>query len=192
MMPQKPGTPRLPVHRRLSGRPASMPRRLLVREAVWCCGFFLCLCGVLVSSAFAGLGLSTDHRSLFFGLMQLGEEKTLAQSGSFQNEVICTSTSGVSWYLKISLLRPLTSGADSIPLENFGWQVTRTDGHGTVVNPSQSRGFGLTPDLVYISGPGDADGRPVRIQFRYMLKIPDAQVSGVYQTTIRFTLTEVL
>src|SRR3989338_2290328 len=153
--------------------------------AVWCC--------LLVATpAFAALELSTDHRPLFFGLMQPGEEKALAQSGSFHTEVTCASTGGVTWYLKISLLQPLTSGAESIPFENVGWQVTRTDGNGTVVTPNQFQSFSATPNLVYISGPGEADGRPVRIQFRYLLKLPEAQVSGAYQANIRFTLTEVL
>jgi hypothetical protein len=142
--------------------------------------------------AFAALELSTDHRSLVFGLMQPGDEKTLAQSGGFHTEVTCTSTGGMTWYLKISLLQPLTSGGESIPLEHFGWQVTRTDGNGTVVTRNEFRSFSLTPDLVYISGPGEADGRLVRLQFRYLLKLPEAQVGGAYQANVRFTLTEVL
>ena len=152
----------------------------------------LLVLAALIPPAFAAMEFSTDHRSLFFGLMQPGEEKILAQSGSFHTEVTCTSTSGMTWYLKVSLLQPMTSGGESIPLEGFGWQVTRSDGTGTVVSPNEFRNFSTTPDLVYISGPGDADGRPVRLQFRYQLKLPEAQVSGAYHANIRFTLTEVL
>jgi hypothetical protein len=47
-------------------------------------------------------------------------------------------------------------------------------------------------DLVYISGPAEAGGAPVRLRVRYRLRIPEAQASGVYTTTIRFTLSEVL
>jgi hypothetical protein len=151
------------------------------------CGV-LCFCGV----ALAGLGLSTDHRALSFGLMQLGESKVLAQSGTFHNEIACSSTNGNAWYLKISLLQPLSSGADQIPLEAFQWQLIRTDGTGSVVSQSQFRPFSLVPDLVYISGPGEASGTTVRLQFRYSLAIPQAQTAGVYSTTVRFTLTEVL
>ena len=149
-------------------------------------------CVLMAAPAFAALEFSTDHRSLSFGLMQPGEEKILAQSGSFHTEVTCTSTNGVTWYLKVSLLQPLAAGGELIPPEDFGWQVTRADGTGTVVDSSQFRSFSMMPDLVYISGPGEADGRPVRIQFRYQLKLPEAQISGAYHANIRFTLTEVL
>ena len=150
------------------------------------------LIGALAAPASAEVELSSDHRSLFFGFMRLGEEKTLAESGSFHNEITCASTGGASWYLKISLLQPLSSGAEEIPLDHFRWQLARTDGNGSVVTQSQFRGFMLTPDLVYISGPGEAGGQKIHLQFRYALTIPDTQVSGVYHTTIRFTLTELL
>lgn len=152
----------------------------------------LCLCGVCVSSAFAALELSTDHRALFFGLMRLGEERTLAQSGSYHNEVTCASTGGGTWYLKISVLQPLASGADEIPLERFQWEATGADGTGTLANAARWRSFTLFPELVYLSGPGEADGRRVRLRFRYAVQVPEAQTQGVYHTTIRFTLTEVL
>ena len=145
-----------------------------------------CLC--MTASAEAALELTTDHRPLAFGLMKGGGENTLTQSGS---DVTCLSTGGRTWYLKISLLRPLTSGAAEIPPEQLAWQVTRADGTGTVVSTSEFRGFSMVPDLVYISGAGEADGQPVRFQFRYRLQIPDAQASGTYQAAIRFTLTEV-
>ena len=66
------------------------------------------------------------------------------------------------------------------------------DGAGTVVNQSQFRPFSLFPDLVYLSAPGEAAGAAVRLQFRYSLKVPEAQAAGSYHTTVRFTLTEVL
>jgi hypothetical protein len=138
------------------------------------------------------LELSTDHRALFFGLMQPGEEKTLEQAGSFHNEVTCSSTSAMPWYLKISVLQPLTSGVDEIPLERFTWQLVRTDGGGTTSHQGRFQSFELIPDLVYISGPGESSGQPIRFLFRYGLMLPEATASGSYSTTIRFTLTEVL
>ena len=154
----------------------------------------LLLLGVgLAVPAFAGLQFSTDHRSLSFGLMRLGEEKILAQSGSFHNEVTCASTGGAAWYLKVNLVTPFSSGADEIPVEAFRWQLTQTDGTGSVVSQNQFRPFSLTPDLVYISGPGeDTSGTPVHLQLRYSLTIPNTQTAGSYLTTVRFTLTEVL
>ena len=152
----------------------------------------ICVISVSAGPAFAALELSTDHRPLFFGLMRLGEEKTLAESGTFHHEITCSSSGGATWYLKIHLLQPLSSGAEDIPLDRFQWQLTRTDGNGSVVTSSQFRSFTLAPDLVYISGPGEAGGTKIHLQFRYALTIPDTQVTGVYHTTIRFTLTELL
>jgi hypothetical protein len=143
-------------------------------------------------TSYAAIEISTDHRSLFFGLMQLGEEKELTQFSTYHNQITCSSTNGNAWYLKINLLKPLTSGEESIPLENFKWQLVWTNGKGTVVNPYQFRGFNLVPDLVYISGADEATGSSINFQFKYYLKIPEVQTSGVYNTTIRFTLTEIL
>ena len=158
----------------------------------WLALVCLLVVGSPVPSAVADLELSTDHRALFFGLMQPGEEKMLAEAGTFHNEIACASTGGSTWYVKISILQPLSSGMDEIPLESFGWQLTRTDGSGSVVTTGELRSFTLTPDLVYISGPGEGSGQPVHFQFRYSLKIPEEQMGGVYHTTIRFTFTEVL
>lgn len=146
--------------------------------------------------AYAELSISTDHRSLFFGIMQLGEEKELAQQGSHHNEVTCSSTGANTWYLKINLLQPLSSTAaeaeEMIPVESFKWQFVWTDGKGTAPDAYQFKSFSLTPDLVYMSGPDEANGNSINFQFKYYLKIPESQTSGVYSTTIRFTLTEIL
>lgn len=158
---------------------------------LWSSMLALALSGLTVP-AFAALELSTDHRSLFFGLMELGEEKLLADAGSFHNEITCSSTEGRPWYLKVSVLQPLTSGSETIPLEQFAWQLAGTNGKGTVTNRNEFRAFALVPDLVYLSSPEEATGQSVQLQFRYSLKIPEAQVSGVYHTTVRFTLTEIL
>jgi len=140
----------------------------------------------------AAIEITTDHRPLTFAVMQLGEEKELSGLGAYHNLISCSSTNGNTWYLKISVLQPLTAGQEAIPLENFRWQMAWTNGTGTVTNPYQFKGFSLFPDTVYISGPNEATGSAVDFQFKYQLKIPEAQVSGVYSTTVRFTLTEIL
>ena len=142
--------------------------------------------------AWAALELSTDQRPLTFGVMQLDESKELAQLGAYHNEITCTSTNGHSWYLKISALQPLTSGPDTIPLDNFQWQLAWTSGLGTAPAPYQMTPFSLSPSLVYVSGPNEAQGEAIRVQLKYLLAIPEAQASGAYQTTIQFTLTEIL
>lgn len=139
----------------------------------------------------AAMELRSDSRSLFFGLMELGEDKTLSQAGAYHNEIICASTGGRPWFLKVNALGPLASGAEEIPLERFSWQLVRAEGTGGGASPGEYRPFDLIPDTVYISGPGEDAGQPVRLQLRYRLRLPDAVVSGSYQTTIRFTLTEV-
>lgn len=147
---------------------------------------------ILALPAYAGLEISTDHRPLSFGLMRLGEEKELAQSGVYHNQITCSSTNAGAWYLKINLLQPLASGAETIPLENFQWQLVWASGNGTPVGSYHYKAFNLFPDLVYTSGPGEAAGGNIDLQFKYSLKIPENQLSGVYSTTIRFTLTEIL
>lgn len=166
-----------------------IPHTAFERVLKW---VFVLLLGGGVPLVEAGLEISTDHRSLFFGLMQLSEEKTLAQAGAYHNEVTCSSTNGAMWSLKINLLHPLTSGPETIPLDAFKWQLSWTDGTGTSAGRSEWKPFSLEPELVYISGPAEAAGAPIHFQFSYSLRIPDTQVRGVYQTTIRLTLTEVL
>ena len=144
------------------------------------------------AGASAALTFSTDHRALFFGVMQLDETKELAQSGSFHNDVTVVSDNGATWYLKIHVLRPLSSGDQDIPLENFQWQLDNTTGHGTVQRRHEFVPFRQTPDLVYLSGADEAAGTAVHFQFLYRLHVPETQPAGVYQTTVRFTLTEIL
>lgn len=154
--------------------------------------FSLILILSFASAAYAAIEISTDHRALFFDVMQLGEEKELAQLGSYHNQIACSSTNGNTWYLKINLLQPFAQGQESIPLDSFKWQLAWTDGAGTIPNPYQFKPFSLTPDLAYISGANESSGNTINLQFKYYLKIPEVQVSGVYNTAIRFTLTEAL
>jgi len=145
------------------------------------------------ASADACITLTTDHRSLFFGPMKLGETKELAQSGAYHNQVSCSSTNGNQWYLKINVIQPMMSGQDQIPPENFRWAVVWTTGNGTIpANRGTYKPFSVFPELVYMSGPGEAAGATVALQFKYSLEIPETQVSGVYNAIIRFTLTEIL
>jgi len=166
-----------------------MPRQTVLRRAII---LSLVVVGLNAEPAHAALTLTTDHRSVSFGLMQLDEEKTLAEQGSFHNQITCASTGGRLWYLKIHVLQPLTAGAETVPLEAFKWAVTTPNGKGNVAHSNQLTPFNVVPDLVYISGANEAAGTTVTFQFRYSLKVPSAQLTGVYNTTIRFTFTEIL
>ncbi len=162
-----------------------MRRRHLI---VW----LVLVCAARASSVGAAMTFSSDQRPLFFGLMQAGESKELAQSGAYHNQLVCTSTNGRIWYVKAQVLEPLDAGAQTIPTDHLQWQAEEINGHGSLQHAHQFVPFQLTPDLVYISGAGDAAGAPVQLQFKYRLQIPETQMNGVYHTTIRFTLTEVL
>ena len=155
------------------------------------CGLFVMLLAGTPAGE-AALTITTDHQTIAFGVMQLGEEKRLAQLGSYQNQITCSSTNGQSWSLKMHLLQPLSSGAETIPLDQFTWQATSPNGHGVLASPNQFTPFSLAPQTVYISGADEASGDAVTVQFTYSLRVPDEQVSGIYQTIIRFTLTELL
>lgn len=145
-----------------------------------------------VSSAWASFGISTDNRSVDFGQMKLEEEKELRYLGDYHNEITCTSSNERAWYLKVNLVMPLTSGANTITLDNFKWQLVWNDGRGTLANPYRFKEFSFNPEITYISGPGDNQGSSIHLRFKYYLKIPEAQAYGIYTTVIRFTLTEVL
>ncbi len=140
----------------------------------------------------AGLSLSTDHRQVDFGPMELGAHKELAQFGSHHNVITCSSTNGRIWSLHISVLQPLTSGSQTIPPEQFRWQLARTTGLGTLVNRFAFHPFSLVPEPVYISTDQEAAGQPIELDLKYSLTVPEIQVTGAYSTTIRLTLTEVL
>ena len=142
--------------------------------------------------AWAGLTFSTDNRPLVFGVMDIGEERELVQGGAYHNQLTCSSTNGRAWYLKVSLLTPMTSGSDALPADAMQWQVVRASGTGTVPYLHQWHPFSLQPETVYLGSADEAAGRPVQIELKYQLNIPEIQVSGSYQATIRFTLTEVL
>lgn len=163
-----------------------------MRGRCWIALLLILIAGVDAAPACAAVTLSSDQRPLFFGLMQAGESKELAQSGAYHNQITCTSANGRIWYLKVHLLEPLTAGGQMIPSDHLQWQVADTNGHGGLQHTHQFTPFQITPDLVYISGANEASGAPIQLQFKYRLQIPETQLSGVYHTTIRFTLTEVL
>jgi len=144
------------------------------------------------SAVYAALEISTDNRAVDFGQIKPSESKELAYLGGYHHEITCNSSNARTWYLKVSLISPLSQGSNTIPLENFKWQLNWTDGEGTVTNPYNFREFSLTPELTYMSGAADNQGEDVRLRFKYYLEIPPAQAMGIYTTVIRFTLTEIL
>ena len=152
-------------------------------------GMSLLMLALGAPTAQAALDLSTDARALFFGRVQLGEEKELAGSGTYHNEIACVSTNQKPWDVYIELLQPFTSNQATIPLDAFEWQAVRVSGTGTLAT-HRSTAFQTTPALVYQSGPNETSGQTVTLQFKYLLRVPEHQPSGSYYTTVRFTLME--
>lgn len=144
------------------------------------------------SAADAGLSISTDNRAIDFGQILPGEAKELAYLGSYHNEIICNSTNQKMWYVKVNLLNPLSQGVNTIPTENFKWQLNWTDGEGTIPNSYNFKELSLFPELTYMSNISDSQGNDIHLRFKYYLEIPQAQAMGIYTTVIRFTLTEIL
>lgn len=147
------------------------------------------------TAAGAVFEINTDPGGDFlnFGSMELGEFKELKDRGEYQNEVICRSDRGQTWYLKIHLMTILRWGTNEISPENFKWKVVDViNGNGYAVNRNNFNDFSNTPTLVYTSAPEDNTGKEVRIRFTYGLQIPRQKVKGNYQAFIRYTLTETL
>lgn len=146
----------------------------------------------ITTTCLAGkLTISTDTSNISFGAMDIGEQKELGGYG-YHNQLTCKSTNGRTWYVKIHVLAPLTSqGIKTISNSYFRYMLAWTDGTGSPQNTSYNA-FTTIPTLVYVSGPNDNDGNSVNMQFKYDLSIPANQVAGVYNTIVRYTMTEVL
>lgn len=146
-----------------------------------------------VPAAWAVFSLSVDSQPLSFDVMDPGQTKELISQGNYHNEVTCQSTNGTTWYLKIHVTSPFTSGSGTIPLENFQWMLSEVqNGTGSSQNIGVYNAFTTSPALVYISGSSDNSGNQVKARFKYQLILPANQTSGVYSTIVRYTLTETL
>ena len=154
---------------------------------------FCMLNGLGMSSAWATFSLSVDSQPLSFDVMDPGQGKELVSQGNYHNEVTCQSTNGTTWYLKIHVTRPFSSASATVPLENFQWMLSEVQsGTGSPQNIGVYNAFTTSPTLVYISGNSDNSGTQVKARFRYQLTLPANQLSGVYSTIVRYTLTETL
>ncbi len=135
--------------------------------------------------------MKTDTSNIPFGEMDMGEWKELG-GGSYHNQLTCKSTNGRTWYIKIHVLAPLTSqGIRTIDNSHFRYIPVWTDGAGNLQNNSYNA-FTSTPALVYVSGPNDNGGNNINIQLKYDLSVPTNQVAGVYNTIVRYIMTETL
>ncbi len=149
---------------------------------------------VTAGHAHAAITMTVDRNTLDFGAMNTGETKELAEQGVYHNEVTLTSTNNKSWYLKAHLVRPFTSGVNTIPPENLQWMVVSVGyGRGIVYNNiNVANPFSTMPSTVYTSAETDNTGTAVKLRFRYLLTVPKDQVEGGYSAVVRFTMIETL
>jgi len=147
-----------------------------------------------ISQAEFDMSLAVGYRTIDFGRMELGEEKTLAAKGGYEHQFNFTSDNNRRWYFKAQLVRPFTSGAHVIAPEDFHWIVDQVRvGQGTVSNRiSTPRAFSKTPALIYTSSGADNTGTQVQIRLKYKLDIPEEQAAGAYTAHIRFVMVEAL
>lgn len=140
------------------------------------------------------MSLGAGYRSIDFGPMELGEEKTLSARGGYEHQFNFTSDKGRTWYFKAQLIRPFTSGRHSIPVENLQWIVEEVRSGRGIVSTSMSTpgSFSNFPVLIYTSADSDNTGTEVQVRLRYKLKIPQEQAAGAYTAHIRFIMVEQL
>ena len=148
---------------------------------------------LICGHACSGLTLTLDNNHLEFGKMNIGEWKEISKEGSYHNEVVCSSTNGKTWYLKINLLIPFSSDKNVISEENLKWKVEEViGGNGVIFNEDRFNNFSVIPQTVYTSGPSDNNSADVQIRFSYGLLVPENQINGNYSTLVRYTMTEAL
>jgi len=147
-----------------------------------------------VREAAAEITMTLDRNQIDFRVMDPGETREVTDQGVYHNQISCTSTNDVTWYLKAQIIRPFTSGMHSIPNENFRWKVVSVgDGRGQVYNNvNTANPFTTYPGVIYTSADTDNTGTQVDIQLRYVLTVPRNQIAGHYDAVIRFTMIEIL
>jgi len=155
---------------------------------------FCFTCLLAAGHAYAAISMDVDQNMLDFRAVNPGSTTVLADKGVYHNIITLTSTNNKIWYFKAHLVRPFTSGLNTIPNENFKWEcVSIGQGRGIVTNNiNVPTPFTSTPSLIYTSTDTDNTGTPVAMMMRYHLTIPKNQISGAYDAVIRLTMNEIL
>jgi len=139
---------------------------------------------VTVQGAF-NLTVNTD--SFDFARMAPGQKGEMNRSEGVA--VAASSGSGNPWYLKVSTTRPLTSGSNTIPNENFTWYGS-SEGSGEWRGLNE-KNMADQSAAAYVSSVDEAD-RSTRVtnKFKFRLHVPEDTKPGYYTTTVMFTMTE--
>jgi hypothetical protein len=123
-----------------------------------------------------------------FDFARLAPKQTGEMTRSEGVAVTGTSSGGNPWYLKVSTIKPLTSGSNTIPNENFTWYGTSEGAgawYGTAEKSLADTG------AAYASSAEEANkaGKVVN-RFKFRLHVPEDTKPGDYRTTVMFTMTE--
>lgn len=147
-----------------------------------------------VATSDAALQMNLDYNMLDFGAMNTGESKEISIKGTHHNTLTCTSTNNMTWYLKAQVVKPFSFMQYTIPEANFKWTVVSVGAGKGIVNGGVNFTFPFsrTPTLIYTSDPDDNTGTAIDISFRYSLDVPENQVAGNYNGTVRFIMIETL
>ena len=139
---------------------------------------------VMVQGTF-NLVVNTDS----FDFERLAAGQTGEMNRSDGVAVTGSSTGGNPWYLKVSAAKPLTSGSNFIPNENFTWYGS-SEGTGAW-NGEEEKSLADAGNAAYISTPQEADqADKVLNRFNFRLHVPEDTRPGEYTTTVMFTMTE--
>ncbi len=146
------------------------------------------------ATADGALQMTLDYNMIDFGAMNTGESKEVSIKGVYHNQLTCSSTNNITWYLKAQVVKPFSSMQYAIPEDNFKWTVVSVGIGRGIVNGGLNFTFPFSriPVLIYTSDAADNQGAAIDISFRYTLAIPENQVAGNYNATVRFIMIETL
>ena len=135
--------------------------------------------------------LAVDRNIIDFKSMLPGDvKKDMPDNEGLK--ITVKSNNGRPWFLKISDLGELTNGSDVIPNSQFNWYgYPSKTARGHWVGNGENT-FSLTPVLAYSSDVMEYNNYPTGTDmfFKFGLKVPAKQNSGVYRSVVAFTLTE--
>jgi hypothetical protein len=139
---------------------------------------------VLVQGSF---NLIVNSDSFDFARLAPGQTGEMDRSDGIT--VTGASSGGNPWYLKVATVKPLTSGTNYIPNENFTWYGT-SEGTGAWYG-SGEKTFADTANTAYVSSVSESEQiNKVVNKFKFRLHAPEDTKPGNYTTTVMFTMTE--
>ena len=132
-------------------------------------------------------GLMVNSDSFDFARLTPGETGEMSRAEGITASG--ASSNGNPWYLKVSAVKPLSSGSDYISNDNFTWYGS-SEGKGTWYG-STEKSLADPYDTAYISLPEEAElADRITNRFKFKLYVPKDTKPGTYTTTVMFTMTE--